>query len=178
MPEVLVLNQNYEPLNICTLRRAVNMVMTGKAEVVRTNGHYVRTVSGGFEAPSVVRLCYLIRRPLPQVRVSRRAILARDNYTCQYCGHQSRDLTVDHVIPRRHGGGDTWENLVACCRRCNLVKGDRTPAQADMKLLRKPRRPNYVPYLSLTQYAKAITREAWRDFLPVYEDFQPAHPID
>ncbi|MFQ3611034.1 MAG: HNH endonuclease [Fimbriimonadales bacterium] len=178
MPEVLVLNQNYEPLNICTLRRAVNMVMTGKAEVVRTNGHYVRTVSGGFEAPSVVRLCYLIRRPLPQVRVSRRAILARDNYTCQYCGHQSRDLTVDHVIPRRHGGGDTWENLVACCRRCNLIKGDRTPAQAEMKLMRKPRRPNYVPYLSLTQYAKAITREAWRDFLPVYEDFQPTHPID
>lgn len=174
MPEVLVLNHNFEPLNLCTMRRAVNMVITGKAEVVRTNGHYIRTVNGGFEAPSVVRLRYLIKRPLPQVRVSRRAILARDNYTCQYCGHVSRDLTVDHVIPRRMGGEDTWENLVACCRRCNLIKGDRTPQQANMKLARKPRRPNFVPYLSLTQYARAITREAWRDFLPIYDDFVPS----
>jgi len=173
MAEVLVLNQNFEPLNICTMRRAVNMVLTGKAEVVLTNGHYIRTVSGGFEAPSVVRLRYLVKRPLPQVRVSRRAILARDNYTCQYCGHVSRDLTVDHVVPRCMGGSDTWENLVACCRRCNLIKGDRTPQQAGMKLLRKPRRPHFVPYLSLTQYAKALSREAWRDFLPVYDGFTP-----
>jgi 5-methylcytosine-specific restriction endonuclease McrA len=99
--------------------------------------------------------------------------LARDNYTCQYCGHVSRDLTVDHVVPRSMGGGDTWENLVACCRRCNLIKGDRTPQQAGMKLARKPRRPNFVPYLSLTQYAKALSREAWRDFLPVYDGFTP-----
>jgi 5-methylcytosine-specific restriction endonuclease McrA len=174
MGEVLVLNHNYEPLNICSLRRAVSLILLGKAEVVRTNGHYVLTVSGGFEAPSVVRLRYSVKRPLPQVRVSRRAILARDRFTCQYCGHTSRELTVDHVVPRRLGGMDTWENLVACCRRCNLHKSDRTPVQANMKLYRKPRRPNYIPYLSLTQYVKALGQDAWRDFLPVFEDLTEA----
>lgn len=172
MKEVLVLNQNFEPLNICSMRRAVTLLMLGKAEMVQVNDHRVMTITGGFDAPSVVRLRYGVRRPLPQIRVSRRAVLARDRYTCQYCGHTSRDLTVDHVVPRRRGGGDSWENLVACCRRCNLHKSDRTPNQANMKLARKPRRPNYIPYLSLAQYVKALSHEPWRDYLPIFEDLE------
>lgn len=170
MGEVLVLNHNYEPLNICSLRRAVSMVLLGKAEVVHSNGRYIGTVKGRFEAPSVVRLRYLVKRPLPAIRVNRRAILARDRYTCQYCGHVSKELTVDHVIPRRFGGDESWENLVACCRRCNLIKRDRTPHQANMRLLRHPKRPHFVPYLSLQQYVKAMAHKEWHEFLPVFED--------
>ncbi|NUL81971.1 MAG: HNH endonuclease [Armatimonadetes bacterium] len=172
MGEVLVLNQNYEPLNVCSIHRAVTMVLLGKVEIVRHNGRRIGTISGGFEAPSVIRLSYLVKRPLPDIRVSRRAVLARDRYTCQYCGHVSRDLTVDHVVPRRHGGLDTWENLVACCRRCNLHKSDRSPNQANLKLMRKPKRPHFVPYLSLPLYVKALAKEDWREFLPVFDDLE------
>ena len=169
---VLVLNGNYEPLNVCTVHRAVSLVLMGKAEPLVFRSHRMTTTSGRLEVPSVVRLNQTIRRPLPTLRLTRHSVLARDRYTCQYCGAKSSDLTIDHVVPRRRGGPDTWDNLVACCRRCNLLKGDRTPQQARMRLLRQPSRPHYVPYISLPQYLRARREPDWTPFLPRFEAFE------
>lgn len=170
--DVLLLNANYEPLNVCDFRRAYSLLMLGKADVVHESEHGIITSTGQHPAPSVVKMRYLVKRPMPLLRLSRHSIMARDSYTCQYCG-ATRELTIDHVIPRWMGGPHTWENLVACCRRCNLKKGDKTVKQANMKLASVPRRPKFVPYLSLQQYVKAVQREDWMFYLPVYEDFTP-----
>lgn len=168
--EVLVLNNDYEPLNVCTLRRAVVLVYLGKADVLHTDSKAIGTLHGVIISPSVVKLKYHVKRPLPELRLSRRSILARDNFTCQYCGHQARDLTVDHIIPKRLGGKSTWENLVCCCRKCNGRKGDKTLEQANFRLQRQPRRPRYVPFISLTKYLEGARNEVWRDYLPIFRD--------
>jgi len=171
MQDVLVLNSNYEPLNVCTMRRAISLMILGKAEILQNSEAPVPTAGGPYDAPSVVKMRYQVRRPMPQLRLSRHSVLARDQYTCQYCGVKGKDLTIDHVLPRWAGGPHTWDSLVACCRRCNLKKGDKTPQQAHMKLARKPRRPHFVPYLSLPLYLKAQCRDDWRDYLPYFEEF-------
>lgn len=160
--EVLVLNSDYEPLNVCNLRRAVILLYLGKADVLHAHENA--------DAPSVLRLRYHVKRPLPELKLSRRSVFARDNYTCQYCGVQSRDLTIDHIVPKRHGGGMQWDNLVACCRRCNTRKGDKMLQNTGMKLARRPRRPRYVPYISLTKYINGTKNEVWRDYLPIFTD--------
>ena len=101
---VLVLNQNYEPLNVCNVRRAILLVFDGKAEVLEANGHLVKSATLAFPAPSVIRMVYLIHRPRPRVKLTRREVFIRDSYTCQYCGRQMHDLTIDHVVPRSRGG--------------------------------------------------------------------------
>jgi 5-methylcytosine-specific restriction endonuclease McrA len=138
---VLVLNRNYQPIHVCNVKRAVIMLFVGKAEVVENGRGFIRTPSTVFACPSVIRLAYMVRRPRPRVRLSKREIFRRDDYTCQYCGRESRDLTVDHVIPRHLGGEHDWDNLVSACPDCNLKKGGRTPREAGMSLLRKPREP-------------------------------------
>ena len=168
--DVLLLNANYEPLNVCNIRRAVALIMLGKAEVIQETGKCVATSTGSLDVPSVVRMRYQVKRPIPRLRLSRHSILARDNYECQYCGAK-KDLTIDHVIPRWVGGPQSWENLVACCRKCNLKKADKTPQQANMRLKKTPRRPHYVPYLSLQKYIKAMSRDDWSFFLPVFDEF-------
>lgn len=165
------MNSNYEPLNVCNIRRAMSLLVLGKAEVLHDRDIPIQTVRGGVRAPSVLKMRYQVRRPMPELRLSRHSILARDNFTCQYCGAKSRELTIDHVVPRWVGGPQAWDNLVACCRRCNLKKGDKTPAQANMKLARKPKRPHFVPYLSLPNYLRAQGRDDWRMYLPVFEEF-------
>jgi len=167
--EVLLLNSDFEPLNVTNLRRAMALIVLGKADVLHEHEEKVITTSGPLPAPSIVKLRYHVKRPLPQLRLSRHGVLARDAYTCQYCGTKGKDLTIDHVIPRWKGGGHTWENLVACCRRCNLKKGDRTPPQARMQLLRQPFRPKFIPYISLPAYVKARSRQEWAYYLPVFE---------
>lgn len=168
--DVLLLNANYEPLNVCDVRRAFSLVLRGKAEILHASELPVRTSAGHLDAPSVVKMRYLVKRPVPMLRLSRHSVLARDSYTCQYCG-SCRELTIDHVIPRWMGGPHTWENLVACCRKCNLKKGDKTPKQANMRLMTIPRRPRFIPYLSLQQYVRAQQRDDWRFYLPEFEDF-------
>jgi len=168
--EVLVLNNDYEPLNVCNLRRAITLVYLGKAEVLHTNSKVITTLSGSFDSPSVVKLRHHVKRPVPELRLSRRSIFARDNYTCQYCGHQSRDLTLDHVVPKRLGGKSTWENLVCCCRKCNGKKGDKTLKEAGMTLIRQPRKPRYVPFISMTKYIEGARNEHWRIYLPIFGD--------
>jgi 5-methylcytosine-specific restriction endonuclease McrA len=175
--EVLVLNSNYEPLNVCNMRRAVALMLLGKAEVLEHRDHPLATAHGAEQAPSVLKMRYQVRRPMPQLRLSRHSVLARDNYTCQYCGVRNRELTIDHVIPRWAGGPHTWDNLVACCRRCNLKKGDKTPAQAHMKLARKPKRPHFIPYLSLPLYLKAQGHGEWRLYLPIFEEFAAEYSV-
>lgn len=168
--DVLLLNANYEPLNVCHVRRAVTLVLLGKADIIEESELALFSSSGALITPSIVKMRYHVRRPIPQLRLSRHSVLARDNYTCQYCGVK-KDLTIDHVTPRWCGGPHTWDNLVACCRKCNLKKGDKTPQQANMKLRSKPKRPHYVPYLSLPKYLKAIQRQEWQCYLPIFDEF-------
>jgi 5-methylcytosine-specific restriction endonuclease McrA len=122
----------------------------------------------------VVRLRHHVKRPLPKLRLSRRSIFARDNYTCQYCGQRFKDLTLDHIVPKRLGGGTSWENLVCCCHKCNSKKADKTPEQAGMVLLKKPRRPRYVPFISLTKYIEGTRNYVWRDYLPLFGEIASA----
>jgi len=138
---VLVLNANFEPLNICTTRRAINMVLMGKASLVLNGRGIIRTVSQTYPRPSIIRLFNMIKRPRPNVRLTKREVLRRDNFTCQYCGKRTPYLTVDHVLPRRLGGTHSWENLVAACPACNHHKGGRTIEQAQMRLLHLPTNP-------------------------------------
>lgn len=164
---VLVLNQNYEPLNVCNARRAFVLVDRGKAEVLEHNHGVLRTATRTYRLPSVIRLIYLIKRPRPQMRLTRREVFQRDNYTCQYCGRRSKDLTLDHVIPRHRGGAHTWENLVSACKACNHRKAGRTPEEARMTLLRQPFQPRATSYNIFYQYL--VHQDSWRKFIPGWE---------
>lgn len=138
---VLVLNANFEPINVCTTRRAISLILSGKADLVLNGRGEIRTVSASFPRPSVIRLEKMVKRPRPRIRLTKREVLRRDDYTCQYCGQRSPYLTVDHVIPRHLGGQHAWDNLVAACPACNHRKGGRTLEQAQMHLLRPPTEP-------------------------------------
>lgn len=164
---VLVLNQNYEPLNVCNARRAIVLVDRGKAEVIEHHRGLLHSPSRTLMVPSVIRLIYLIRRPRPQRRLSRREIFLRDKYTCQYCGREGRDLTIDHVFPRHRGGKHIWENLVSACKGCNHRKAGRTPEEARMKLLTEPRAPSQAgsPFV----YQHLVARQEWLKFIPEWE---------
>jgi 5-methylcytosine-specific restriction endonuclease McrA len=163
--QVLVLNRNYEPLNITSLRRAVTLLHLGKAEIVELGSRPLRSTRGLVPAPSVVRLAYYVRRPYPELRVSRKGIFARDDHTCQYCGAQEVPLTLDHIMPVSRGGGDDWLNLVCSCVPCNNKKGSRTPPEAGMSLRQSPYRPRYTPYISFPKFVAGVRHEPWRDYL-------------
>lgn len=138
---VLVLNASYEPINICAARRALVLVLKGVAAAEEVSAQQVSSSRHTHKMPSVIRLLEYRRIPHQTRALSRKNILMRDRYTCQYCGKimQSGELTLDHVIPRSRAGETTWENLVACCHTCNNRKGSRTPEEANMKLARAPR---------------------------------------
>ncbi len=164
---VLVLNQNYEPLNVCNVRRAFVLVDCGKAEIIENGRGYLHTPSALFEIPSVIRLIYLIRRPRPQGRLTRREVFLRDRFSCQYCGKQTKELTLDHVLPRHRGGGHHWENVVAACKGCNHRKAGRTPTEAHMHLGREPVRPRYNLFHTFYPYLEQ--QEEWRKFIPGWD---------
>ena len=138
---VLVLNANFEPINVCNTRRAIGLMMTGKANLVLNGRGEIKTVSQTFPRPSIIRLERMIKRPRPRVKLTKREVLRRDEYTCQYCGYRTPHLTLDHVVPRRLGGQHIWDNLVAACPQCNHRKGGRTLEQAQMHLLHHPSEP-------------------------------------
>jgi len=167
---VLVLNQNYEPLNVCNLRRAILLVFDGKAEVLEANGKEVKSASRSFPAPSVIRMVYLIHRPRPRVKLTRREVFIRDGYTCQYCGRQSHDLTIDHVVPRSRGGAHSWENLVSACKPCNHRKGGKLLGEARMILRTEPREPRAGRYYTIERRIEGAVTQQWSKFLP---DFSP-----
>ena len=161
---VLVLNQNYEPLNVCNARRAFVLLERRKAEVVADGERALRSVARAFRIPSVIRMVYYIKRPRPTARLSRREVFARDSFTCQYCGRRSRDLTLDHVLPRHRNGPHTWENLVSACKTCNHRKAGRTPDEARMRLSQAPRRPRST--LAAVFWRHLESHPGWRVFFP------------
>jgi 5-methylcytosine-specific restriction endonuclease McrA len=163
---VLVLNQNLEPLNVCNVRRALVLVLGGKAEVLELNHQIVRSATMSFHCPSVIRLSHLIKRPRPRARLSRKEVFIRDNYTCQYCGTRTRDLTLDHVIPRSKGGPHTWDNLVSACRTCNHRKGGKHLAETRMHLMCSPREPKANVYHMVYRYMQNGPLEEWLIYLP------------
>jgi 5-methylcytosine-specific restriction endonuclease McrA len=138
---VLVLNANFEPINVCNTHRAIALVIGGKASLILNGRGEIKTVRQVYPCPSIIRLEKMIHRPHPQVKLTKREVLRRDNYTCQYCGQHVPFLTVDHVIPRHQGGEHVWTNLVAACPHCNHRKGGRTVDQAQMHLLHLPSTP-------------------------------------
>lgn len=138
---VLVLNASFEPINICAARRAIVLVLKGVATAEEESKVAVRSTFQSMQLPSVIRLTGYRRIPHQTRALSRKNILMRDRFTCQYCSRTfpSGELTLDHVVPRSRAGETAWENLVACCHECNNRKGNRTPEEADMRLVRPPR---------------------------------------
>lgn len=139
---VLMLNVNFEPLHVCNTKRAMALVLVGKAEIILNGRGVLRTSHAEFEIPSVIKLSHMIKKPRPRIPLSKREILRRDNYTCQYCGRTSQQLTIDHVIPRHRGGTHSWENLVAACPSCNHAKGGKLLNEFNMRLNHPPQEPS------------------------------------
>jgi 5-methylcytosine-specific restriction endonuclease McrA len=138
---VLVLNANFEPINVCNTRRAIGLILTGKAALIVNGRGTIQTVSRALPRPSVIRLELMIQRPRQRVKLNRREIFRRDNYTCQYCGRQVANLTLDHVVPRHLGGAHSWTNVVTACAHCNHQKGGRRLEESHMALLKAPNEP-------------------------------------
>lgn len=161
---VLVLNASYEPLQLISVRRAVILLLQEKAELVEAATQQLRASEFSLNMPIVIRLVRYIKIPRRlKLPCSRRGVLARDRETCQYCGIQPgrTQLTVDHVIPRSQGGLTTWDNVVLACRDCNHKKGGRTPEQANMVLLSKPRQPQYVAFALMGELER---NDIWRKY--------------
>ena len=160
---VLVLNANFEPVNVCTTARAMGLLLVGKAEIVQNGRGVIRTPTRTYERPSVIRLQYMVRRPRPRVRLCKREIFRRDGYRCQYCGRPSARLTLDHVVPRHRQGAYDWKNLVSACSQCNRHKGSRTPHEAGMRLLHFPAEP---PATAVYLYGQYLRRNReWTQYL-------------
>lgn len=160
---VLVLNQNYEPLSITKAKRAIVLIYLGKAEVVEGyDGIKVRSVYSNIPLPSVVRLVFFVRVHRRAITLSRKNIMKRDGYSCQYCGTSEGPMTTDHVIPRRLGGKDTWENLVSACTKCNNHKGDHSPKEAGLTLIRRPKKPHFFTFVNSLI---TISDVKWRRYL-------------
>jgi 5-methylcytosine-specific restriction endonuclease McrA len=160
---VLVLNANFEPLNVCSTARAIGLLFLGKAETIHNGRGVIHTATFTYECPSVIRLHYMVHRPHPRVRLSKREVFRRDEYQCQYCGRPTSRLTLDHVIPKHCGGPHEWENLVSACPACNRRKGHLTPQEAGMMLLRAPAEPVAT---ALYVYGRYLTRNTeWVPYL-------------
>ena len=181
---VLVLNKNYQPLTIISLKRALSLLVVGVAKAVdenyrqfdfqswvelsvANNEDYVGLVNRIIKVPKVVLLCYCDRQPKKHVKFSRHNIYLRDKNICQYCGNQFQrsELNLDHVVPRSLGGKSSWNNVVCSCYSCNLKKGGRTPEQARMRLLKEPCQPNWNLLYGFERYPM----KEWMPFLNVVD---------
>jgi 5-methylcytosine-specific restriction endonuclease McrA len=161
---VLVLNASYEPINVCTVRRATVLILKARAEIIDRADAELHAERVVLPQPLVIRLItyVAIPRDVHSRKITRRAIFARDRWTCQYCGSERGTLTVDHVIPRSKGGTSAWDNIVTCCAPCNRRKGDREPGQANMPLRRKPRPPTSAIFVHV---ATPRIPTAWEQYL-------------
>ena len=159
---VLLLNADYSAMSVCSVERAVVLVLLDKADVVHARADGVlRSARLQLPFPSIVRLRSYIRLPYRHIMLTRKNVLRRDRFRCQYCGAREH-LTIDHVMPRSRGGKDTWENLVAACTGCNARKGCRTPDEAAMPLVRRPFRPSHVMFIR--DYVGNVD-EPWKPYL-------------
>ena len=161
---MLVLNASYEPINVCTVRRAAVLVLKSRAEILERSEWSLHSESLTLPRPLVIRLITYVKIPRDAHRrkITRRAVFARDLLTCQYCGTKRGTLTVDHVIPRSRGGGSGWDNIVACCAPCNRRKGDRLPAQVGMRPSSRPRAPKPTVFIHV---ATPEIPRAWEQYL-------------
>jgi 5-methylcytosine-specific restriction endonuclease McrA len=161
---VLVLNATYEPLSVIPVHRALHLLMIERAEMIEESDAVIRSARLALPVPLVIRLLHYVRVPhnLP-LPLSRRALLLRDDFTCQYCGTQPgrENLTIDHVVPRSRGGRTEWENVVAACGACNRRKGSKSPEDAGMKLLKQPTRPRFWAMALMTM----ANNDVWRKYL-------------
>lgn len=160
--QVLILNQSYEPLSVCNVKKAVVMVYLGKAEIIEMGAYAIRSIQHSIPQPVVVRLWRFIRSPGKRIILSRKNVIKRDRFQCQYCAGVNIPMTVDHVIPKTQGGKDRWDNLVAACIPCNTKKGNRTPERAGMPLLRKPKKPNPLTFF---QHFVSRSNTQWKPYL-------------
>ncbi len=159
---VLLLNQDYQPLSLCSVQRSIKLLFLGKAEMLHDDpDQRIRTSTAEYETPSVIRLRRYIRLPYHRIVLSRRNVMKRDRNCCQYCGAKT-ELTLDHVLPRSRGGRDTWENLTTACTRCNVRKGNRTPEEAGMPLKSAPYRPIHISFFK--DQAGSVD-EQWKPYL-------------
>jgi 5-methylcytosine-specific restriction endonuclease McrA len=164
--QVLVLNASFEPLNVCSVRRAHVLVWKGKAEVIEELSRPLTTATDTYPWPHVIRLVTYVRVPRSvQRKISRRALFARDGWRCVYCGTSTGRLTLDHVVPRSRGGESVWENVVTSCAPCNLRKADKLPDEVSMQLVHPPRPPAPVLFIRL---AAPRVPEGWEPYLARY----------
>lgn len=165
--KVLVLNHSFEPLHVCTTRRAIILLYTGKAERIEDSPSIIHSPSIVFVIPAVIRLYRYVKLPvIPAIAFNKKNILRRDAYTCQYCGRNGGErMTIDHVIPRSLGGRTIWENVVSACRACNVKKGNKSLHEVRMSLRRKPAKPASVFYLGIMSHSphRIIS---WSKYLP------------
>ena len=159
-----MLNASYEPINVCTVRRAAVLVLKERAEIIERADRSLHAESFTMPRPAVIRLMTYVRVPRDahSRKITRRAVFARDRWTCQYCGVERVTLTVDHVIPRSKGGTSSWEHIVACCAPCNRRKGDRLPRHARMHPRTKPRTPSPNVFVHV---ATPRIPTAWEQYL-------------
>jgi len=160
---VLVLNANFEPVNVCNTRRAIGLILSGKADMVMNGRGTIQTVKQALPRPSVIRLEQMIHRPRLQIKLTRREVFRRDNYTCQYCGRHTGDLTVDHVLPKHLGGEHIWTNVVAACPSCNHRKGGRQLGEVHMRLLHIPMQPPASAYYIFGRHLEENSE--WEQFI-------------
>lgn len=166
---VLVLNRSYEPLHICSGRRAVTMILGGRAETVEEDGFLIRSYRLSLPLPSVIRLQRFVRIPRRgEVIFSKRNVFRRDHFTCQYCGRHGKGLTIDHIVPRSRGGHTNWENVVAACQPCNSQKGNRTVQESGMRLLRNPHRPFFLFHQYVASAIQSSTLDTWKKYIEPY----------
>jgi 5-methylcytosine-specific restriction endonuclease McrA len=142
MDKVLVLNADYTPLNVTSVYRGFNLVVKGKAEILKSGEKPIVTETKEYSRPLIIRLLNYVKYRIHKLKINRHRIFRRDNYECVYCG-SSKTLTIDHVIPKSGGGENTWVNLVTCCSHCNKVKGNKTPSEVGMKIIQKPFEPSF-----------------------------------
>ena len=163
---VLVLNASYEAINVCNLQRAMKMVFKGTAQTEEVSDIQIRSPSAAMNVPHVIRLVNYVQVPRGVVKFSRRNVLVRDQYTCQYCRREfpTAQLTLDHVIPISRGGQTNWENVVTPCKKCNNRKGNKMLYEGSIKLVRQPKTPSILTYLQLNRHFRGC-HPSWRKYL-------------
>ena len=166
---VLVLNNSYEPINVCNARRALRMMLLGKAETIEAEDEFwIRSEYLKLRLPIVIRLLRYVNTPRQaEVPFSKKNVFRRDHYSCQYCG-AAGELTLDHIVPRSRGGRTNWDNIVCCCRRCNARKGNRLPGEVGMFLIRPAHKPRYYPFQWMSPRMAGGSHLQWRKYLEPY----------
>ena len=162
--KVLILNQDYSAISLCSVQKAFSLIYLQKAELLeKYENSFLRSISATYPKPSVIRLAHYVHIPYKGISLSRHNVMRRDHFQCQYCG-SNKNLTLDHLLPRCRGGKSTWTNLLTACNRCNTRKGDRTPEEAGFVLKQLPKKPTLIAFLRLQA---TNCHQSWSNYLKV-----------